>query len=72
MDYIILLTFIYYIIMATKKVVVKKEVKEVIELQEDLKKVMDRETLEVIIIDANKEPKRQTKYLHCSWKEFND
>lgn len=60
--------------MATKKAVVKKEVikKEVIELQEDLKKVMDRETLEVIIIDANKEPKRQTKYLHCSWKEFND
>ena len=54
--------------MATKKAVVKKEVikKEVIELPEDLKKVMDRETLEVIIIDANKEPKRQTKYLHCS------
>lgn len=58
--------------MATKKTVVKKEVKAVVTLEEDLKKVMDRETREVIIIDANKELDRQTKYLHCSWKEFND
>jgi len=58
--------------MATKKAVAKQEVVKTEELDADLKKVMDRDTGEVIIIDANKEPKRQTKYLHCSWKEFND
>lgn len=37
----------------------------------DLKKVMDRETRAVVIIDANKEPDRKKKFLHCSWIEFD-
>ena len=39
---------------------------ETISIMPDLKKVMDRETKEVVIIDANKEPDRKKKFLHCS------
>ena len=51
----------------------KKEV-EIIEekiiLAPDIIRVMDRETRQVIKIDANKCPEYKTKYLHCMGKEF--
>lgn len=35
-----------------------------------MKKVMRRDTREVIVIDENAEKDWMSKYLHCSWVEF--
>ena len=48
----------------------EKEIKNMIVQESIIVRVMDRETRQVIKIDMNREKDYKTKYLHCSWKEF--